>query len=92
MAARKSRTTPSDASNEANLQPPSFEKSMDRLSAIVLELEGGDLSLEESLTRFEEGVRLARTTQHHLDAAEARVEELLGLDEAGPVTREIQPL
>ena len=61
----------------------SFESSMARLEAIVNELEGGDLSLEESLARFEEGVALARTSQARLDAAEARVEELLGVDEEG---------
>jgi exodeoxyribonuclease VII small subunit len=69
---------------------PSFEAAMTRLSAIVESLESGDLSLEESLARFEEGVRLARTSQATLDAAEHRVEELLRLDEQGaPVIEEM---
>lgn len=68
----------------------SFEDAMRRLSHIVEDLEGGDLSLEESLARFEEGVRLARSSQARLDAAEARVEELMRVDEQGnPVVREL---
>ncbi len=68
----------------------SFEAAMKRLTAIVESLETGELSLEESLARFEEGVRLARTSQAKLDAAESRVEELLRLDEQGvPVVEEI---
>ncbi len=68
----------------------SFEDAMRRLSHIVEDLEGGALSLEESLARFEEGVRLARSSQAQLDAAEARVEELMRVDEEGnPVVREL---
>jgi len=68
----------------------SFEDAMKRLSAIVEELEGGELSLEASLRHFEEGIQLARKSQARLDAAEAKVEELLGFDEDGvPVTEEI---
>jgi exodeoxyribonuclease VII small subunit len=68
----------------------SFEDAMRRLSHIVEDLEGGALSLEESLARFEEGVRLARSSQARLDAAEARVEELMRMDEEGnPVVRDL---
>lgn len=78
----------SDPEKEA---PASFEAAMKRLSTIVEELESGELTLETSLLRFEEGVRLARTSQAQLDAAESRVEELLRLDEQGaPVTEEIE--
>jgi exodeoxyribonuclease VII small subunit len=69
---------------------PSFEDSMRRLSQIVVALEGGELNLEESLAHFEEGVRLARASQSRLDAAEARIEELMRIDENGnPVVREL---
>jgi exodeoxyribonuclease VII small subunit len=69
---------------------PSFEDSIRRLSEIVEALEGGELPLEESLALFEEGVKLARTSQATLDAAEKRVEELLSVDEEGnPVVREL---
>ncbi len=71
---------------------PSFEDSVRRLSEIVERLEGGELPLEDSLKLFEEGIRLARTSQARLDAAERRVEELLGIDEDGnPVVRDVEP-
>lgn len=66
-----------------NNAAPSFEASAERLQAIVDQLEGGELALEESLKLFEEGVRVARDAQARLDAAEKRVEELLGVDEEG---------
>jgi exodeoxyribonuclease VII small subunit len=68
----------------------SFEAYTERLAEIVEQLEGGELPLERSLELFEEGVGLARRAQSRLDAAERRVEELLGVDEDGsPVTREL---
>lgn len=74
----------------ADATTASFEEAMRRLTHIVEDLEGGELSLEESLERFEEGVRLARDSQARLDAAEARVEELMRVDERDqPVVREL---
>lgn len=68
----------------------SFEDSVQRLARIVEQLERGDLPLEESLKLFEEGVRLARSSQEQLDAAERRVEQLLTFDEDGkPIVREL---
>jgi exodeoxyribonuclease VII small subunit len=68
----------------------SFEESIRRLSEIVEALEGGELPLEDSLMLFEEGIKLARTSQNVLDHAERRVEELLSVDEHGnPVVREV---
>lgn len=83
---------PGDAEGETAeaVTASSFEDAMRRLTHIVEDLEGGELSLEESLARFEEGVRLARASQARLDAAEARVEELMRIDEKGnPVVREL---
>lgn len=69
----------------------SFEQAQKRLAAIVVQLEAGDLPLEQSLALFEEGVRLTRMAQDRLDQAERRVEELLGIDASGkPITREFQ--
>jgi exodeoxyribonuclease VII small subunit len=66
----------------------SFEDATTRLAQIVAELEGGDLPLERSLALFEEGVRVARAAEQRLDAAERRVEELLGVNAKGePITR-----
>ncbi|HVY24975.1 MAG TPA: exodeoxyribonuclease VII small subunit [Polyangiaceae bacterium] len=71
---------------------PGFEEALKRLTAIVDQLESGELSLEQSLALFEEGTRLSRSSQAQLDAAEKRVEELLSIDAAGqPVVRELDP-
>jgi len=53
-----------------------FDEALGKLQAIVEKLEGGKLSLEESLGAFEEGVRLAKVGQTVLDSAEHRVEVL----------------
>ena len=60
-----------------------FEDAIKRLSEIVQKLEKGDLPLEDSLTLFEEGVRLSRLSQERLDAAQKKVEELLAVDAQG---------
>ena len=54
-----------------------FEASLSALEKAVESLESGDLSLEESLSCFEEGVKMATLCQKHLDAVETRVELLL---------------
>lgn len=77
---------------EAPPPAPGFEDALKRLTAIVEQLEGGELSLEQSLALFEEGTRLSRTSQAQLDAAEKRVEELLAIDPDGePIVRELDP-
>jgi exodeoxyribonuclease VII small subunit len=54
-----------------------FEESMKRLEEIVRELEGKDLSLEESIAKFEEGVKLGKVCRELLDKAEARIKILV---------------
>ena len=56
---------------------PSFEQILARLQQVVERLESGELPLEESLSAFEEGIRLSRLGSERLDSAERRVEELL---------------
>lgn len=90
VAARKSKDAAQQGEGQSAPDLP-FEQAMSRLSVIVEELEGGQLSLEESLVRFEEGVRLARASQKKLDEAEAKVELLLAVSEDGsPETEEIE--
>jgi len=59
-----------------------------RLEKVVRELESGSLSLEQSIEKFAEGIRLAREASRKLDEAERRVEMLVknetGEDEAAP--------
>ncbi len=51
----------------------SFEQALKRLEQIVQRLESGELALEESLSLFEEGIRLSRICTHRLDEAEKRI-------------------
>ena len=68
-----------------------FDEALGKLQAIVERLEGGKLSLEESLAAFEEGVRLAKTGQAILDAAEKRVEVLTRGPQGNLETRPFEP-
>ena len=63
-----------------------FESAMKRLEAIVQELEDGDLSLDNALKRFEEGIKLSRFCSNKLDEAEKKVTILLK-DEKGEVRK-----
>ena len=56
-----------------------------RLKEIVESLEGGELSLEESLERFAEGVKLVKTGEGLLSAAEKKIEQLLADDRVAPL-------
>ncbi len=60
-----------------------FEKKLGRLEEIVQKMERGELSLEDSLKFFEEGVKLSRECQAQLSKAEAQVKKLVSIDEKG---------
>ena len=53
-----------------------FEKAMERLEKIVEELESGNISLDEALKKYEEGVKLSRACQAKLTQAEKKIEIL----------------
>ncbi len=54
-----------------------FEAALKRLETIVENLEGGEMSLDEALKAYEEGVRMADVCTKRLNEAEKRVEVLL---------------
>jgi exodeoxyribonuclease VII small subunit len=56
---------------------PDFERSLSRLEEVVRKLESPQLSLDEAMKLFEEGVNLSRECQKQLEEAEGRVEILL---------------
>ena len=60
---------------------------MNRLESIVHELESGDLTLDEALKRFQEGVKLSKFCSNKLDETEKKVSILLK-DEEGNVQAE----
>ncbi len=56
---------------------PDFERSLARLEEVVRKLENANLSLDEAVKLFEEGVELSRECQKQLEQAEGRVEMLI---------------
>ena len=54
-----------------------FEKSLKRLEKIVQELEDGDLTLDEALKKYGEGIELSRACTKMLNEAKNKVEKLV---------------
>jgi exodeoxyribonuclease VII small subunit len=57
-----------------------FEECLQRLEAIVREMEKGELPLEQSLKLFEEGMALSSSCRKELEEAEGKIEILLKHD------------
>ena len=64
-----------------------FEEAFKRLEDIVTKMESGDLSLEESMTLFEEGIAITETCKSRLEAAEQKI-QLLTKDSEGNMALE----
>jgi len=58
-------------------QPLSIEDTLTQLESLVEKMEAGDLSLEESLSAFEQGIALTKQCQSALNAAEDKVQSLI---------------
>jgi len=58
------------------MEEKKFEKAIEELEQIVAKLEKGNLSLEESLKLFEEGIKLSRFCNNKLEEAERKIEIL----------------
>jgi exodeoxyribonuclease VII small subunit len=72
-------------------EPLDFEQTLARLEEIVHQLEEGEGGLDESLARYEEGVKLLRQSYELLQRAERRIELLSGVDaEGNPITRPLE--
>lgn len=68
-------------SADLSAEPKNFEAALERLEAIVEELEEGEPSLEKAVLLYEEGVKLFRYSREQLNAAQKKVEELVGESE-----------
>jgi len=68
-----------------------FEKSLVRLEEVVKRLESTDLSLDEAMKLFEEGVKLSRECQKQLEEAEGKVEILLKKADGKIVAQPFEP-
>ena len=81
--AREKTTAAAGTPDPATL---SFEAAVERLQTIVEQLEGGDLSLEQSIACYEEGVKLSRRLTQTLDEAQKRIERLTAGEDGEPAT------
>ncbi|HEX2710750.1 MAG TPA: exodeoxyribonuclease VII small subunit [Candidatus Acidoferrales bacterium] len=70
---------------------PDFERSLARLEELVRRLESANLSLDEAMKLFEEGVELSRECQKQLEEAEGRVEILLKKADGKVVAEPFEP-
>ena len=73
----KSEKTKSESASKTASKELDFEKSLQRLEAIVAEMEQGKLSLDVSLKKFEEGTKLANYCSEKLNQSEKKIEILL---------------
>ena len=72
------------AADGGTQEKPNFETALEQLQSMVKRLESGELSLEQALKCFEDGVRLTRICQEHLSVAEQRVDLLMKSSLANP--------
>ncbi len=79
-------TPPKKLSPELN-----FEAAMDRLEAIVEQMESGKMMLDELLVRYEEGMKLVKVCQERLTSAEQRIEIITRNHAGKPVVQEFEP-
>ena len=68
-----------------------YDELVARLERVVGELEGGGLSLEQSLEKFAQGMALVREAQRQLDEAERKVEQLVRTADGGEATAPLDP-
>ena len=67
-----------------------FEKAMNRLEAIVEQMETGKLPLEDLIVRYEEGMNLVKVCQERLTSAEQKI-EIIARNSAGkPVVKDFE--
>lgn len=79
MTTRKKKQPSDDTPSPADV---SFEQALQRLEAIVGEMEDGDLDLETMISRFEEGRRHLKFCTAKLNDVERRIEMLVKKDDA----------
>jgi exodeoxyribonuclease VII small subunit len=70
---------------KSETKSPGIETSIERINAIVAEMEAGSLPLETLISRYEEGVLLVKNCQEKLDAAEKRI-QIITRDARGQAT------
>ncbi len=67
-----------------------FESAMDRLEAIVEQMESGKLALEDLIVRYEEGMNLVKICQERLKGAEQKIEIIARNSGGKPVVKDFE--
>lgn len=83
IVAKKKKVKRVEAASKPAELDCNFEQSLAELEAIVTDLEGGDLGLEEALSRYEQGIRHLKHCHAQLARVSRRIELLSGIDAAG---------
>ena len=73
------------AKAKQNAADVNFETAMERLEAIVAQMESGKLPLEDLIVRYEEGMNLVKVCQQRLASAEQKI-EIIARNSAGKAT------
>jgi exodeoxyribonuclease VII small subunit len=68
----------------------SFEEQLTALETVVERLERGELSLDESVRLFEEGVKLSNACKKELEAAEGRIQVLVEQGNGGVIVADLE--
>ena len=77
-------------SSKPKTSPTNFESAMERLEAIVAQMESGKLPLEDLIVRYEEGMSLVKVCQERLASAEQKI-EIIARNSAGkPVVKKFE--
>jgi exodeoxyribonuclease VII small subunit len=74
----------------ASEQGVTFEKAVDRLEEIVRLLDAGELSLDDSLRLFEEGIKLSRECSGKLSDAQGKLETLVKQSDGSHTAEELR--
>ncbi len=64
----------------------SFEEALQQLELSVQQLESGDLTLEQALETFEQGVKMSRLCSRKLEESEKKIELLLSVEDGNAQT------
>src|SRR3954462_11043504 len=79
------------AKSKSTAAEPNFETAMDRLEAIVEQMESGKLPVEDLIVRYEEGMNMVKICQERLTAAEQKI-EIIARNHAGQASvKHFQP-
>jgi exodeoxyribonuclease VII small subunit len=73
--------------DSAGIAQLSFEEALRALESVVRQLESGEVPLDESISLYEKGEKLRAACQARLDAATARIEQIVAKDDGAVATR-----